>query len=45
MKPLLTNRIPALTDTMPKILLPITKLLTTVEQEGIVNNLSIIIFY
>jgi hypothetical protein len=37
MKPLLTNSVPALTDTMPKFCLPVTRILTTKEQEGIVR--------
>ena len=37
MKPLLTNHIPPLTETMPRCCFPITKLLTTKEQEGLVS--------
>lgn len=38
MKPLLTNSVPPLTETMPRFCLPITKCLTTKEQEGLVNK-------
>ena len=37
MKPLLTNSVPALTDTMPRFFLPLTTLLTTKEQIGMSN--------
>ena len=36
MKPLLTNHIPALTETMPRCCMPIANLLTTREQVGMV---------
>ena len=39
MKPLLTNSVPALTETMPKLFAPITKVLTTKEQVGNVGFL------
>lgn len=40
MKPLLTNSVPALTETMPKLFAPITKVLTTKEQVGNKNLMN-----
>lgn len=37
MKPLLTNSLPALTDTMPRFLFPLANLLTTNEQVSMVT--------
>jgi hypothetical protein len=37
MKPLLTNHVPALTETMPRFCMPVAEMLTTREQEGLRN--------
>jgi len=45
MKPLLTNSLPTLTETMPRFCFPITNLLTTNEQISMVNWLKVFLFH